>query len=448
MISTEHVILMTIFVTLLGTGYSIRLLGPIHLWIFSSVLLAFSPIVNAKKIVIVIGSGEAKSTPVHFAAFDSFVSEIQAVQKAQSALQFEMTSLFGAEDRANELAPILGKNFSPLTAGNLQEKIDDLISQVENGSLTSKDQVLIHIISHGFPQKAGEVGHSIADGLMDDSILSLAPLIKLRDAFENKNVKLALIDGSCFSGALLDFASDKTCVITSTNRFMPAGPGFSSTFWEIASQKNKSNLEDLFLETREKSGFPYDLPEISTQTHLKIQNFWDFIYTTKMNERLTGAEPALEKFRYETIEEIKNLLESSSEFSKIIVGNLNLQLRTLISEYFKIKSQISQETFRLNELKAGEFHFPQNTAIGNPVDWSYLLLLCNKKENTFDFCDDPKVMERTTEYDEINARIKSLEERARNIYLRLDSDRLYYSKAYQGVRQVLSKPNPCQDFTL
>lgn len=137
-------------------------------------------------------------------------------------------------------------------------------------------KILIFIDSHG-GEKSGKT-HSISttaaaltnmNNVSDGTSASLDALEELTKLAEAKNVKLAIVDGSCHAGNSLPLANSKTCVISASGPKHYAYSTFTNAF--VTQMKKGKNLEDVFLETREQlNGLGF--PMISTPEGMSVQD--------------------------------------------------------------------------------------------------------------------------------------------------------------------------------
>lgn len=163
------------------------------------------------------------------------------------------------------------RNLGPFKKENYEKLIKEMISKIESGQLGNGDQLMITIDTHGAKNK-GEKTHDIAlssgsitnyETLLGVDTVNLDDLEKLIELANQKGIKLAVIDFSCYSGNLLNIKNDNICMISATSPDFPSWTGinetfFSTTTWSfsdkfINSLKKGKNLEDLFLTSMENS---------------------------------------------------------------------------------------------------------------------------------------------------------------------------------------------------
>ena len=169
----------------------------------------------------------------------------------------------------------------PFAQINFDKTIDDIVEKIENASVSDKKQIMIVVDSHGIVRMDNETSHSIGVASSPESAggiaflpVSLDTLKPIIEKAKEKNVKVAIFDGSCYSGATQDLANDNTCVISSASVDLPAysfrdniqarkegKSSFSGNFFEYI--KTGKNLEEVYLQARRESALP-DFPMIST----------------------------------------------------------------------------------------------------------------------------------------------------------------------------------------
>lgn len=178
---------------------------------------------------------------------------------------------------------------TPFTADNYNKMIADYKKKILSGEITSSDQLMLVIDSHGAEQGYDEKTHSIAvtdpnavqtAEKIDYNKLSGSPTVNL-DALEElvkltnaKGIKLAIIDMSCHSGNTLALKKNapNTCIVTASGpvHYSFAGVGtFSNLFWK--NLKPGVNLEDAFLKSRAAAN-DASYPMISTSENDQITN--------------------------------------------------------------------------------------------------------------------------------------------------------------------------------
>ena len=105
-------------------------------------------------------------------------------------------------------------NAGNFTKNNIEALIADLLLKLNSGRLKKGDQLLLTIDTHGREKIEDENNHHIA--LLHGEEISLDLLKPVIALATKKEVKLAIVDLSCFSGITLDIGNEKICIITST----------------------------------------------------------------------------------------------------------------------------------------------------------------------------------------------------------------------------------------
>lgn len=167
-------------------------------------------------------------------------------------------------------------NAGPFIKETYEKLINEMISKIESGQLRKGDQLMITIDTHGAKNK-GEKTHeiSLSGGALTDLVtlegantVNLDALEKLAALASEKQVKLAILDFSCFSGNLLNIKNDKVCMISATSPDLFARTGISETSLALSTSsfsdnfyrfmERGSNLEDLFLKAFENQNTDLD----------------------------------------------------------------------------------------------------------------------------------------------------------------------------------------------
>lgn len=188
--------------------------------------------------------------------------------------------------RAKNAGPFIEKNFNAL--------MDEIIQKLEKGELSEGDQLLIAINTHGArrsigkdPEKTHHVAMSYSEAkdlnnLSGAQTVDLDKMEKIMNLAAEKNVKLGILDFSCYSGNLLNLKNDKVCLVSASGpEQFSYGAGtlnlgfftlsfpitFGSKFFD--SLKKGKNLEELFLSSRTTGDTP-DFPMINTKEGLAI----------------------------------------------------------------------------------------------------------------------------------------------------------------------------------
>lgn len=223
-----------------------------------------------------------------------FDGSVETLGKNLSGSKWKYQASFNGGHSNTE--SLLSQNFSnpvapttSFTEANYKKLIEDYTKKINSGEITSSDQLMIIINSHGAAKSEtnGEETHRISaadtkkssgiknyDNLEGSDVVSLdalAALVKLTNA---KGIKLGIVDMSCHSGntQALKKNAPNTCVITSTGpvHYGYSGPTtFNGQF--VSNLKPGVSLEQAFLTAR-AAAQDYGYPMISTPEGQKISN--------------------------------------------------------------------------------------------------------------------------------------------------------------------------------
>lgn len=187
---------------------------------------------------------------------------------------------------------------------NFRNKLIDLKKNILSGNVVTGDQILLVIDAHG-RIRSGQYLISTVDGWMSID-KELTDLVK---ASESRNVKLAIVNLSCYSGQIQKLGSEKTCVI-STSR--PDNVSFSNDGEKILGElKSHENLEEAYLTARAGES-ALSQPLISTsegrRTSEALQPLKDYFQYKLMLDKNYG----LNKTRPDQLEELKNQIGKES----------------------------------------------------------------------------------------------------------------------------------------
>ncbi|WP_408098600.1 hypothetical protein ACJVC5_06730 [Peredibacter sp. HCB2-198] len=171
------------------------------------------------------------------------------------------------------------KNLGSFKQESYDQMLNDMLTKMNNGTLKSGDKLMVVIESHGAQHRGDQKSHEIAfaggtaqnlDDLKGAPMTSLDRLEEVVKLAEQKGVKLAILDMSCYSGNTVKLAGPKTCVVSSSgtdHASYNSGPiSFSKTFSEsmLSNLKEGRNLEDLYINAKDGTKEP-EYPMISTE---------------------------------------------------------------------------------------------------------------------------------------------------------------------------------------
>lgn len=270
---------------------------------FCASSVSISQVTHAKNhLVLLGGSGDP---PGEGTIFDTTA---QALAKFKNSKSYADTVYFNGGHARTEkfLAKHFpnAKSFSPAAYSNV---VEDL----KKRTVSSGDRVVIFVNSHGEIKRPPEKSHSIHCG---KTLCSLDELNQAIQALEAKGAQVAVIDGSCYSGATIQLGSEKTCVLTSSR---DDSVGYSKTNQllaeELTSPQNK-NLEDAFLKAQE--GF-FGQGNINTEAGRKTRELLNQFFQDFKNPAPRGGTVSLQTCQIDEANYLKKLSNLSEAVSKI-----------------------------------------------------------------------------------------------------------------------------------
>jgi hypothetical protein len=249
--------------------------GPMFLILFSCSLFA-----QEKYLAVMGAGGEPKTSGT---IFDQGLKSMGDFVKKNSHYKLDL-HFNGGHTTTEQIAREKFSHFDEsnyFTAKSFEETIKNYEDLIQSGKITSKDQILIHINTHG--SEKVDLTHQIStsEGAITDyntlgskATVSLDRLKKLTDLAQTKGVKLAIVDLSCHSGNTLSLANSKTCVISGTgSKHFGFGGSYEGTFsnrFNNLLEKGKS-LEEVYLAAR-ADHFDLSFPMISTPGGIEAQS--------------------------------------------------------------------------------------------------------------------------------------------------------------------------------
>jgi len=298
-----------------------NLYWPLFLLFFSFPLLA-----QEKYLAIMGAGGEPKTSGT---IFDQSLQLMGDFAKKNAHYKVDLR-FNGGHKTTEQIARQQFANFDEsnyFTIKSFEETIKNYEDQIQSGKITSKDQILIHINTHGSDKVNLTHMISTSEGTITDY-----DTLGSQATVEKKGVKLAIIDLSCHSGNTLALANSKTCVISGTG---PNHYGFGGSYAETFSnrfdsrlEKGKS-LEEIFLAAR-SDHFDLSFPMISSPGGIEAQS--------KLYDPITPFlyfyMPKADKF-IPFIEE---------DFFKKNVCQIDEQHQTLISQTQSLLSTVKYES--------------------------------------------------------------------------------------------------------
>jgi hypothetical protein len=181
---------------------------------------------------------------------------------------------------------LVRSNFGAAATNFTAQTFEDIVAryerQIQNGEITSGDQLMLMINSHGSTTTDQVQTHFIAvtggtatdlNTLQGARTVSLDRLRRLTQLAEQRGIKLALVDLSCHSGVTQALANSRTCVISSTGPTI-LGYGANDNVFSARFTDNLRpgrNLEEVFLLARNSTG-ENSFPMISTPAGRAVQD--------------------------------------------------------------------------------------------------------------------------------------------------------------------------------
>ena len=393
---------------------------------------------------------------------------------------------------------------------NAVQNIEDKLKKLKKG-----DQLLLIMNSHGLKKYLNEKSHSIitspVTGANYNSIdgsrfSSMDEFEKITLMAEEKGVKLALIDLSCYSGNTLKLRKKNICIITTTGENQlgyadilgtPSNKLVSFEGRFLNGMKKGENLENLFLKSRRDSQFQ-DFPMISTDSGLLMndliekmlvpylvfnyQNKYDF--STSYDSK--NIPEALCKTQNE-FSEIKKMLKKIKELYFIpanLIDNSNLEkaldnYRAYQLEFEKVYKESQIASNEVKEIIRRDY--PDKISLFDDEDGNAILTLTENREKSMEILkkaisDDKdglfasaykqsydKLGKKNKICKEILAKIsiasKEILDKFAKSYLHSNATetlandvasaaKLFYDKIYRAQELDSSKRNPCKDFIL
>lgn len=317
-------------------------------------------------LVFIGGGGEPAG--VHSTQFDGTVEALGSFFQDNKSSYQTLINFNGGHSTTENLINRKFKGAEILnyfTKDNYKTVVNDSLNKIN--SMPAGSKMILFINSHG-TTKIGKT-HSISTSgsaltnfnSVDGDIVSLDNLAEVSKLAKEKNIRLAIIDGSCHSGNTLSVANSNTCVISASGPEHYAYSNFADGF----SQKMKAgkNLEEVFFETRAETkamGFPMiSSPEgILAQEEiyplLTPYMFYHDEYRGIPMDKIdiylkNNATRSLVCEKNKEFEKLENILQLIQDVEKINQSNVNLKkLLTKLREYKKVQDQYLERIIELN----------------------------------------------------------------------------------------------------
>jgi len=241
---------------------------------------------------------------------------------------------------------------------SFRSKINELVQQINESKIRPGDQLLIYIDTHGTGFYNEFSYRFVASDYVDPR-----PLRKLQQVAETKGVKLAIVGLPCGSGNLLDYGSDKTCVISSSQKHKVGIMKDGESVAKALNDPNIKNLEEAYLKarldtlTRNDDNEPVTFaaqPMISTragkETDELLSPFRDLIFQNKADLKFRlGLSVA---HGYRQIFEILQI--KMPNLPKLLNKDLYNELRLEIEEYESLMQKAIKRNNQIHKVEQTE----------------------------------------------------------------------------------------------
>ncbi len=473
---------------------------------FFSLLFMFCSDLFAENRIVYLGAGgeeEGTKTTIFDGGAKIFAKFNERVKNNyKTAVAFD-----GGHSESEKIVKYDFKNADfkgSFSAENYNKTISDIIKKIKSNppKISANDKVMVFIDTHGAEKEPNQKTHSVSlagaqiksfnSGSLPEESINLDSLSELASLAKEKNIKLAIIDGSCHSGNTLKLANDNTCVISGS---LPNQ--YATDFTEFLAKKFQpgKSIEQAFIEARlEADGTPF--PMISSPYGKKVQEdfavFFPYLYYHNEQEGLDKIDHYLEinstqnlmcKREHE-FKELNNILKFYSKFrdehNEIFIDFDVRELKSNIEKYKTIQDKYLSK-FNSFESINTELDTKINYSVGNSsIEYTNRELLKTnfkelvdnakadagktrdrgQKKTYFEYaalyskCDQAKnnllKMNSFKSYSSTIEDIKHDEELSENIAAKIG---LELKKVYQAYYKFLQKnsnlgKNPCADFVI
>jgi hypothetical protein len=401
----------------------------------------------AKKEAIYFGGGgEPEGAKTQFdGSFKNYMGNLKSAGwKIQSYFN-------GGHSDSEELAQKMSNNTNKsMTSENASAAIKNLKKRILNGELTSGDQLLVTIDTHGAANSDQDT-HLVAT---TDGFFNLDELRSLRSLAEKKGIQLAIIDTSCYSGNTLLLGSSKTCVVTTATA---SDVGYTHDAEALFRSLHLSgNLEAAYLGSRaDPNVSSLGAPQISTAAG-KIAGK----QTEALGRRMASDERLLRDLNKDVVcdskdkEQLEELISNLQEIDQAQKSNVDLvpELRKAFDEYQVMRDEALKafkETGELNQRACvrvdredicGTYDMFQKIVKdlkNRKLDsaWQENLRTYEQVTNSSDF---EKYKKSDDKFQELTRQIRD------KAFKIVQAER----KAYRQIYNSNMGPNPCRDFKL
>lgn len=458
----------------------------------SLLLLNFSGQALAKKYMGYMGgSGDPAGTSTIFDAKISAVGAYSRNSGSETSIAFD-----GGHSQTESIltSSFPGQNVSDFTGASYESMIAGYEAGIRNGTITSGDQLLLLIDSHGAENQPPARTHAISSGrgtavdlnnLSGSDTVSLDRIAGLSRLAEEKGVRLGIIDMSCHSGASLPLANSKTCVITASGPQSYAYGGDDRRIFStrmIDGMTPGKNLEDVFLNARSQA-IDVGFPMISTPEARAAQ---DQLYPL-LRRYINYSDAKADKFNREIENSVssQSCLQENADLQKIFDLSTSIEsvtegisfadFRAALTEYQNYRRTIQGELDRM-----GVSHLKDKRRVCGPPTICYDLdigTIVNMDSNARLADNQAALASATTEEKRVSAQnwinyfqnVRTIREEIIRTYPGIDRQATYLRdnlemknmtlelankvaresrKVYSALYQKSEASNPCKDFVL
>ncbi|MCM2283028.1 MAG: hypothetical protein NDI61_14395, partial [Bdellovibrionaceae bacterium] len=310
-------------------------------------------------------TGRLKTITVGETIFDADLIAIRNAVRANPRWKVKEVLFAGGQSVTRQLAASIAsdgvaRRFDhAAVTGSVDQLVSSQLSDYREG-----DQILLILSSHGQRKSATEMTHKISTA--DGRVFALDRLQLLADLAARKNVRLAVIDDSCFSGSTVAGLKGKTLCAIST-----AGDevGWSRSFGPALYTEMKAGvtLEQAYLRARlrtDRSAAPAQ-PQISTQAGRKaraavsvVEKFMLAAYDVMPTFLANSPRPSIEspevKKLFEDLERI-DAKEAGDDLRRAMESYVNYRERAhrLYQELEALEKDARVDRARLSARKEG-----------------------------------------------------------------------------------------------
>jgi hypothetical protein len=381
-----------------------------------------------------------------------------------------------------------GKKTEDANAITFMKEFRNLSEKIKSGKITSGEQVMVILNTHGLYEEYGKYKLGTSQIIPEMVIKSFK---QLQQVAEEKGVKLAIVGLTCGSGSLLEYSSDKTCVISSSrpNRVgvVYDGDSLSSAF----NSPSVTNLEEAYLEARKNGvvfedntayGYPTQ-PMISTKSGITTDELLSPLQdamVTDQDFKSFASTPICRPFRgnlerlESNIPDINNSLklELIGKKSENLTGenkDLYNRLKKDIDKYNELAGKLTKRNVKLNELKNREtcIEDADLKKCATVEEWKNLereIKYCTASGTIPEFCkkftSQEKLLQKYKKHPDFQAyntgdendRLGSgaaLYKEMNEVAFKIaTAERILYDQLYRKNSANDKSPNPCRDFKL